>query len=238
MSLQFKLESFGEKHYLLSQSEDYKFTIDSIALGYFIELDYVKSVIDLGCSTGILEFVIESRKPGLEIYGIEIQPVLANIAEENFKKNNLSNISVLKGDYVKDKFLNDKKKFDIVMSNPPYMKMNSGVLPDKQSEKIAKFELNMDMESLFSTANSYLNNKGKFVFTHKASRISEIFMNSQKFKMGVERIQFVHSNESSKAYIVIVECSKRKNIDTKVEKPLIIYENNGKYKGVFGELFK
>ena len=72
MSLQFKLESFGEKHYLLSQSEDYKFTIDSIALGYFIELDYVKSVIDLGCSTGILEFVIESRKPGLEIYGIEV----------------------------------------------------------------------------------------------------------------------------------------------------------------------
>jgi tRNA1(Val) A37 N6-methylase TrmN6 len=56
--------------------------------------------------------------------------------------------------------------------------------------------------------------------------------------MGIQRLQFVHSYENSKAHLVLLECVKRQNIDTKVQEPLIIFEKDGKYKGIFRELFK
>ena len=52
--------------------------------------------------------------------------------------------------------------FDIVISNPPYRKLNTGRMNSNLEKAIARHELSMDLESVIAKADDF-----SFLFWHK-----------------------------------------------------------------------
>lgn len=237
MCEEFQLEIISGKKFYIKQSEDYKFTIDPIILGNFVKLRKNLKVLDLGCATGILEFVLASREQSLYIKGIELQDNLFNKAVSNIKRNNLENIDIVQGDYLDKDIYKENESYDLIISNPPYVKLGSGKLPENKGELIAKFEYKMNFENMVKMVNRLIKDNGSFSFIHKSTRLYEIINILNKYKFGVRRLQTVHSNINSPAHLVLVDACKKINIETKVMKPNIIYDESGNYYGKFKELF-
>ena len=104
----------------------YRAGIDPILLAASVNVSAGQKVLDLGCGVGTASFAIGYRVKNVELYGIEIQKVFADLADLNSKENGIefqvecTNISNLSSNIT-------SKNFDHVIANPPYFDRKSSV---------------------------------------------------------------------------------------------------------------
>ena len=92
-----------------------------IALSYLgnINLD----VVDLGTGSGCIAITLKKKLPNINIDAVDISQSALELAKENAKLNNV-NINFYNGDMLKP--LN--KKYDCIISNPPYIAYDEEVM--------------------------------------------------------------------------------------------------------------
>ena len=78
-------------------------------------------LLEIGAGSGCVSIAISNNNPMVNILSLDISKDALELAETNAKLNNCKNITFLEMD-----FLNDipKEKFDILISNPPYIPKN------------------------------------------------------------------------------------------------------------------
>ena len=81
-----------------------------------------KKVIDLGCGSGVIGITLAKKNSNLEVICLDISDEALLVAEENNKILD-ANVKVIKGDMLEG--INDK--FDLIISNPPYIKTNEEI---------------------------------------------------------------------------------------------------------------
>ena len=200
----------------LSQPEKgYRFSIDSLILAaHVIDVQNIaslksgnKKIIDIGCGCGIISVLIATKFANLKITGIEIQEELFYFAKKNICANKLENIvNVLHKDIGNVQINEIGGKADIVVSNPPYKKRNSGRLNPDLQKAIARHEIALDIDMLFKCSNKLLKEKGKLYLIFPASRVSDLFAAMERYKFTPDFIRFIHSKNSSAAKRIIL-CS-------------------------------
>lgn len=84
-------------------------------------------VIDLGCGTGCIGITIKKKKPSSSVTLVDISEETLKVAQENARRLE-TEVTIINSDY----FSNIKDKFDVVISNPPYIK------EDEEIEDIVK----------------------------------------------------------------------------------------------------
>lgn len=90
----------------------------------FIEKNFydARNLIDLGCGSGVIGITIAKKFPYLEVTCLDISDKALETTKKNAVKLNV-NINVIKGDMLD----NVDSKFDIIVSNPPYIKENEEI---------------------------------------------------------------------------------------------------------------
>jgi tRNA1(Val) A37 N6-methylase TrmN6 len=86
-------------------------------------------ILEAGCGAGAALLCLGHRVPGVIGRGIEIDPALAALANENFKNNGLQDIHAIPADITA---LSDGAVFDHVMANPPWHDAAGTNSPDKK----------------------------------------------------------------------------------------------------------
>jgi len=86
-------------------------------------------VLEAGCGAGAALLCLGWRVPGVVGAGLEIEPALVGLAEQNFKDNGLDGFSCSKGDAARPEF---GAEFDHVMANPPWHDAAGTNSPDRQ----------------------------------------------------------------------------------------------------------
>ena len=76
-----------------------------------------KTVLDIGCGSGCIGITIASLYKNFDVKSIDISNQAIDIANKNAQHLNISNIEIIKQDI----FEMPTKKFDIIVSNPPYL---------------------------------------------------------------------------------------------------------------------
>ena len=76
-----------------------------------------KTVLDIGCGSGCIGITIASLYKNFDVKSIDISNQAIHIANKNAQHLNIPNIEISKQDI----FEMPTKKFDIIVSNPPYL---------------------------------------------------------------------------------------------------------------------
>ena len=81
----------------------------------------VNSLLDIGTGTGCIAITTGLENLVKNIFVTDISQSALEIATENMKLHNLENIQFARHDFLSQNF---KTKFDVVVSNPPYIAVN------------------------------------------------------------------------------------------------------------------
>lgn len=217
---------------IIQNSDGFCFGIDSVILSDFAkEIKNNSSVIDLGTGTGIISFLLIAKTKLKNIIGVEVQPEVADMANRSIKLNKLEEKFKIINCNIKD-ILKEVKRdsIDVVVTNPPYKKINTGGKNENQKKLISRHEVLADIFDFIEAAKKVLKDKGSLYIVHRPERLSDLMYGLVQNKIQPKKIRFVYSKEdSNEAKLVLIKAVKNGGEFLQVEKPLYIYKKNGEY---------
>ena len=224
---------------LIQNKKGFCFGVDAVLLS-----DYAKgikkgsTVVDIGTGTGIVAILLCAKTNLKKIYGIELQKEVANIAQRNVELNGLDDKMEVININIKDVFSKlEKNKIDVIVTNPPYKKHDTGVKNLDTRQLISRHEVECTLEDIIKNASLLLKDLGEFYMVHRAERIVEIFVTLRKYKLEPKNIRFVHSKIGEKPNLVLVKAVKCAKEFLKIDKPLVIYGEDGNYTDEIYEIY-
>ena len=216
---------------IIQDRNGFCFGIDSVLLSDFAKNMKKKSVVmDIGTGTGIIGLLLCKKTNLKKIYGIEIQKEVAEMAERSIKLNNLEDrFSILNINIndVTECFVNNQ--IDVVVTNPPYKKNNTGQKNTSENKLISRHEVKCTLEDIIKKSYIILKDLGQFFMVHRAERLVDIMFLLRNNKLEPKEIRFVHSKQNEKPNLVLIKAVKNAKEFLKIDKPLIIYNDNGSY---------
>ncbi len=228
-----KLDSLNYKGLQIIQKKDsFCFGMDAVILANFVEVSKKNALIcDLGSGTGILSILITAKNQNVEkVYGIEIQKEMAEMSERSVLFNDLQNkIQILNEDLVGLSEKGWKKKFDIVVTNPPYKKYNTGLTNENVQKLISRHEVKCNLENVIMESSKMLKDEGIFYMVHRPERLVDICELMRKFKIEPKEIRFVYPKLNENSNLILIKGTKCGKPFLKIQKPLIVYEEKNKY---------
>jgi tRNA1(Val) A37 N6-methylase TrmN6 len=103
--------------------------LDAVMLAAAIPAEAGQEVLELGAGSGAAGLCL-ARRTGCAVFGIEIDPALAALADENAAENDLSDsVRFIAGD-VLDMPAELRRSFEHVMCNPPFHDEDGQASPD------------------------------------------------------------------------------------------------------------
>lgn len=216
---------------ILQKKDGFCFGMDSVLIANFAKISRKNAIVaDLGTGTGIISILVAGKQNPEKVYAVEIQEELVDMAKRSVKYNDLENkIDIINADIVGISKGNFNKKFDYVISNPPYKKLNTGLINDNQKKLISRHEVKCTLKDVVNEASKLLKDKGVFYMVHRPDRLCDIFNAMRENKVEPKEIQLVHSHLEDEAKLVLIKGVKCGNPSLKVLKPLIVYNENNEY---------
>ncbi len=218
---------------IIQNKSSFCFGIDAILLANYAKARNGDKIADLGTGTGIIPILMSSFYPSSTFFGIDIQQNAVDMANRSVILNELqSRIQILKCD-IKTPFpVLDKNTFDVVVSNPPFIKKEDFVVNESgmdESKMIARHEICCNAEDVIKCASVLLKSKGKFYMIHKPFRLSEIIILLDKYKLTPKKIRFVHPFVNEEPTMFLIQAVKGSSSNVIIEKPLVLYKEVGVY---------
>ena len=215
------------KNQIIVQNDSgYRYSLEPFLLADFAKLLPGQEALDIGTGCGIIPLLMVHREPELKITGIEIQVSAAACAEENVLKNKME-IKIVCGDFLD--MAVPEKPFDLIVSNPPFRKINSGRRNPDEGKAIARHELKLSLPTLLDKAKPFLKRGGHITLAYPPIRLQETLRELEKRELFPHRVRFIHGNKNAEAKIFLVDAIKEKKSDLIVESPLYVYNKDESY---------
>ncbi len=218
---------------VLQKKKGYRFSVDAPLLADFIQTNKSDELLELGAGNGIISLLL-SIKPFHRITVVEIQEALADLAGRNVSLNKLEEkISVVRGDL---RSFCPKRKFDVIFSNPPYIKKKQGHLSSLQEKSIAKHELKCDIFDIMRKTAELMKNKGRAYFIYPVKRKEDFMDAVDKCNLKIKALRFVQPRKEREAHFFLTECDFTSKKRTVLE-PFILFDDKGDYTSEAKEIF-
>ena len=216
---------------IIQNKDGFCFGVDSVLLS-----DYAKNikknskVVDIGTGTGIISLLLCKKTELSKIYGIEIQEDVAEMANRSIILNNLEHKFEIINTNIKNiTEVLEPHKFDVVVTNPPYKKADTGVKSIDRKQLISRHVVECTLEDVIENASKLLKDLGEFYMVHRAERLADIMCLLRKYKLEPKNIRFVHPKANEKPDLILVRAVRCAKEFLKIDKPLVIYKENGEY---------
>lgn len=236
-----RLEDLGIRGLKIIQNpECFCFGIDAVLLAWFASggVKFKSRVIDLGTGTGIIPLLIYGRTDAKCIQALEIQENMAEMARRSVACNGLEErIEIIHGDIRNPSGAVVPTSYDVVVSNPPYMKVDHGFKCTAETKAISRHEILCNIEDVVVFGKKMLKDRGKLFLIHKADRIGDIVAAMRAHHIEPKRLQFVHPYVDKPANLVLVEGIKAGKPYVIVEPPIVVYKADGCYTDKINEIY-
>ena len=222
--------------------------------------------VDLGTGTGIISILLSAKTRISKIIGIEVQKEVADMAQRSIELNGLQNKIEIKNMNIKNiiqnidnsKFEKRKKqvklgniqtethkekdniwleKFDFVVTNPPYKKLETGKVNESEYKYISRHEVTANLEDFIKVSKYLLKDKGSFFMVHRPDRLVDIIELMRKYKLELKNIRFIYPSVDKSTNLVLIKGIKNDKPFLKIDKQLIVYNQNGEYTDEIYEIY-
>lgn len=226
-----RLDDLHRNGYRIIQNEKaFCFGMDAVLLSGYAAVREGERAADLGTGTGIIPILLEAKTGGEHFTGLEIQAEMADMARRSVALNHLEEkIDIVCGDIKEASQIFGAASFDVVTTNPPYMNDAHGLQNPDPVKAIARHEVLCTLEDVVREGARLLVPSGRFYMVHRPHRLVEIINIMTSFKLEPKRIKFVHPFVDKEANMVLIEGIKGGKSMIKVEKPIIVYKEQGVY---------
>lgn len=149
--------------------------------------------LDLGTGTGAIALALASENPMWKIHGVDYSQDAVKLAQENASNLSLTQVDFYQSDWFSN--VDKNSRFDVIVSNPPYIdeddvNLSQGdVRFEPKSALVADNHGLADIELIALQARGYFVNNGKIFFEHgfdQASAVSRILK-----KLGYTQVKTV-----------------------------------------------
>ncbi len=151
-------------------------------------------VLDLCTGTGCVAIAIAKTFPNINIYATDISDKAIKCAQENAEINQVSNIVFIKGNLFEP--LKDSILFDIIVSNPPYIKTTEII---NLQPEISRWEPYQALDGgedgleyyrkILKQAKNYLKPHGFIIFEMGEGQIEQIVKIAEEKNYGINSIR-------------------------------------------------
>ena len=198
------LDYFMDENLKLYQDkEHFRFNTDTKLLAKFVHLKKQERILDIGTNNAALLVYFDQFK----------------VAQKNadmFIKHPVKIVNQPIQRYEDD-------MFDVIVSNPPYFKMDANQLPEQLNFRhLGRMEENLTLEQLVFHANRLLKSYGRFYMVHRPNRLNEIIKVLYANHFSIRNLQFAYDHRDNQVKSVLIEAIKESNCDMKVLEPIYI----------------
>ena len=224
---------------IIQKKYGFKFGIDSILLTSFSKHIKKNSIVmDIGTGTGIIAILLAAKTTAKKIYAVEIQKEMAEMAERSVKLNKLDDRIEVINVNIKDilTYVN-KNSVDVIVSNPPYKKINTGIKNTEKNKLISRHEVECSIDDIIKKSNELLKDNGVINIIHRPERIADLICSCRNNKLEPKVLRFIQSRSNEAPKMFLIKAIKGAGEFIKVEKPLIIYDNGTEYTEEVKEIY-
>ncbi len=225
---------------IVQDSEMFSFSLDSVLLPNFVTLNKkITNILDIGCGNAPIPLIL-STKTNAKITGIEIQESVYDMAVESVKINNKEDQIKIINDDINEFYKNEETdKYDVITCNPPFFKyIESSNINKNDYKTIARHEVKLNLNQLFTIARKLLKNNGVIAIVHRPERFLDVVMEMKKNNIEPKRVQFIYPKTNMEANIMLIEGTKNGNPGLKILPPIYSHKDNGEYTDTVKKYFE
>ena len=230
-----KRRPFELKKFMITQENvSLPVTTDACIFGALSQFHEPKNILDVGCGSGLLMFMMHQKYPMAQILGLERHPESVQTVRQNIQLNDTHNqLSVIQSDWWQ---FEPEQSFDAIICNPPFF---SNQLPSQETVKRnARHTENYLLSELLVHLSKWLNPKGRISMLipyEKADTIQQNWLEPSQNDLNIKKYHSIRAFKDTPPYLSVVHFEQSKNPQIE-EMELIIYEKQGQFTPASKEL--
>ena len=203
-----KLEHIGKGVYIIV-SDEHTFNTDTFLLANFVNSHKNDSIVELGTGCGAIPFILSVKNRFSHITAVEIQESAYKMFLKSIKYNNLENtITAIHSDMNNLSGKIELDKHDIVICNPPYKSMGTGILNSNAYKTIARHEQKCKIENITNVAFKLLKFGGKLYMCNRMERLCDVISAMRASRVEPKKLQFVQQRNGKAPKLFLIEGKK------------------------------
>jgi tRNA1Val (adenine37-N6)-methyltransferase len=224
------VKPFTFKQFVIQQSKEvFRVGTDGVLLGALANIENAFNILEVGTGTGLISLMLAQRNPEAQFLGIDTNKDAAELTKFNFEKSPF--FSRLKNNHQDFKNFETDKKFDLIVSNPPYFEVSGS-----EKDKIARQTVELNFSQLISKSSMLLSKNGVFSVILPAETGNDFIAIAIENGMFLIRKINIKGIENSKVKRLILEFSlSEKDL---IESEFIIEKSPRQYSDQYLELTK
>lgn len=219
-----RIDKINENLSLIQKIGGLTFGTDTYLLSAFMKK--CKTAAELGSGTGVASLLCLTKNSAEKMYSFEIQPQFALLSQRNAALNGLGDrMAVAEKDIREISQTDTGGQIDAVISNPPYMKSDSGFSSKTEEMSIARRELNGTIVDFCEAAARILRHGGLFYSVWRPDRLCDLICAARSTGLEVKRMVTAYPDAKTKPCLVLTEAKKGAAPSLVQSRPLIIYKD-------------
>ena len=204
-----------------------RMSLDPVLLAGFLAPPFGR-FLDIGCGTGPLSFLLLAGDPAATGVGVEIQPRLAALAVRGRDENGWdTRLEIIEGDVRALGQRLGEATFDLVVTNPPYRKLDSSPPSPNRERALAHHEIALRLPEWVAIAAQVVRPGGRVAAVLPWERSPELIQTLAANDLRPARTRNVHPHANEPASRLLVEARRSVEVPLVVEPPLIVHEPGG-----------
>jgi tRNA1(Val) A37 N6-methylase TrmN6 len=154
--------------------------------------------LELGCGNGIISLMLGLQRPQWKLTGIELQEDLAELARQNAERLSVK-LEVVTGDIRECRAVLNYQAYDLVYSNPPWVKAGSGIVSPVHGRALSRQEIACTMTDVLLCLEWTLAQTGTAFVIYPLERETEL--DRELRRSGLEAVNMYKSDTSPRSFI-------------------------------------
>jgi tRNA1Val (adenine37-N6)-methyltransferase len=210
-------------------TDGFRSSLDPVLLAGYLQPPFAR-VLDIGCGTGALSFLVLAADGNARGVAVEIQPRLAALAERGRLDNDLgARLEVIAGDIRLVARQLPPASFDLVVTNPPFRQPSRGRSSPNQERAVANHEVSLTLKEWLDCTFQLLRPGGRLGVIYPAERLAQLLAEMHRRDLQPVRLRAVHPHAHRPATRVLVEAHRGSNRPLVVEPPMVVHSETNTF---------